>query len=67
MTRQLNYCVRDGLLQLTKKIGFKGSKIGIEQEGYKLPKDKVILIISNNYFSTSICLYVTINYEIYKL
>ncbi|XKL59684.1 hypothetical protein PGB90_000700 [Kerria lacca] len=39
--RQINYCVRDGLLKVIKKIGSKGSKIGIEQEGYKLPDDKL--------------------------
>ena len=39
--RQINYCVRDGLLKVIKKVGSKGSKIGIEQEGYKLPEDKV--------------------------
>lgn len=37
----MNYCVRDGLLKVIKKIGSKGSKVGVEQEGYKLPDDKV--------------------------
>ncbi|XP_054271302.1 zinc finger MYND domain-containing protein 11 isoform X2 [Macrosteles quadrilineatus] len=41
VTRQLNYCVRDGLLQLTKRVGFKGSKIGVETEGYNLPGETV--------------------------
>ncbi|XP_046669765.1 zinc finger MYND domain-containing protein 11-like isoform X2 [Homalodisca vitripennis] len=41
VTRQLNYCVRDGLLQMTKHVGFKGSKIGVETESYKLPGDEV--------------------------
>jgi len=39
--RQLNYCVRDGLLILTKRVGNKGSKAGVETEGYKLPEEKV--------------------------
>lgn len=39
--RQLNHCVRDGLLRLIKRVGYKGSKIGIEQEGYRLPQDKL--------------------------
>lgn len=39
--RQLNYCVRDGLLVLTKRVGNKGSKVGVETEGYKLPEEKV--------------------------
>ncbi|XP_014250879.1 zinc finger MYND domain-containing protein 11 [Cimex lectularius] len=34
---QLDYCVRDGLLLITKRKGNKGSKVGVEQEGYKLP------------------------------
>ncbi|XP_073973498.1 uncharacterized protein isoform X2 [Rhodnius prolixus] len=37
VTRQLGYCVRDGLLLITKRKGSKGSKLGVEQEGYKLP------------------------------
>lgn len=40
--RQLNYCVRDGLLILTKRVGNKGSKVGVETEGYKLPEEKVL-------------------------
>lgn len=39
--RQINHCVRDGLLKVIKKIGTKGSKMGLEQEGYKLPEDKL--------------------------
>jgi hypothetical protein len=41
--RQLNHCVRDGLVRLIKRMGFKGSKIGIEQEGYRLPQDTVCM------------------------
>ncbi|XP_069700462.1 zinc finger MYND domain-containing protein 11 isoform X2 [Periplaneta americana] len=37
--RQLNHCVRDGLIRLIKRMGYKGSKIGVEQEGYRLPQD----------------------------
>lgn len=43
VTRQLNYCVRDGLLQIIKRIGFKGSKVGVETEGYKIPTDEVVI------------------------
>ncbi|VVC34742.1 Zinc finger, PHD-type,PWWP domain,Bromodomain,Zinc finger, FYVE/PHD-type,Zinc finger [Cinara cedri] len=40
--RQLNYCVRDGLMILTKRVKVqKGSKTGVATEGYKLPKEKV--------------------------
>lgn len=46
VTRQLNYCVRDGLLHLTKRVGIKGSKAGIETESYNLPPtDKVSVAI----------------------
>lgn len=41
--RQLNHCVRDGLVRLIKRMGFKGSKIGVEQEGYRLPQDTVCI------------------------
>jgi len=39
--RQLNHCVRDGLLILTTRVGNKGSKTGVETKGYKLPEEKV--------------------------
>ncbi|XP_039278814.1 zinc finger MYND domain-containing protein 11 [Nilaparvata lugens] len=39
VVRQLGYCVRDGLLEQVKRKGFKGSKVGVEQEGYKLPSE----------------------------
>ncbi|RZF42237.1 hypothetical protein LSTR_LSTR004386 [Laodelphax striatellus] len=39
VVRQLGYCVRDGLLEQVKRMGFKGSKVGVEQEGYKLPQE----------------------------
>ncbi|KAK3923425.1 Zinc finger MYND domain-containing protein 11 [Frankliniella fusca] len=38
--RQLSYCVRDGLIRLVKRLGYKGTKIGVEQESYRLPKPK---------------------------
>ncbi|EEB12129.1 zinc finger protein MYND domain-containing protein, putative [Pediculus humanus corporis] len=37
VTRQLNHCVRDGLIEITKRTISKGNYIGSEQEGYKLP------------------------------
>lgn len=40
--RQLNHCVRDGLVLLIKRVGFKGSKIGVEQEGYRLPQNMLV-------------------------
>lgn len=41
VSRQLNYCIRDGLLKVIKKVGSKGSKVGVQQEGYRLPDEKV--------------------------
>ena len=34
---QLQYAVKDGLIVSYKAVGFKGSKVGIEQEGFKQP------------------------------
>ncbi|XP_064188737.1 zinc finger MYND domain-containing protein 11-like isoform X3 [Anguilla rostrata] len=39
--RQLNLAVKDGLVVETLTVGCKGSKAGIEQEGYWLPGDEV--------------------------
>lgn len=41
--RQLSYCVRDGLIRLVKRVGYKGTKIGVEQESYRLPKPKILV------------------------
>lgn len=41
--RQLSYCVRDGLIRQVKRVGFKGKKIGVEQESYRLPKPKILV------------------------
>lgn len=37
VSRQLQNCVRDGLLFVKKTKVSKGSKLGVEQEGYRLP------------------------------
>ena len=34
---ELQYAVKDGLMNEYKALGFKGSRVGLEQEGYKLP------------------------------
>ncbi|KAI1891290.1 hypothetical protein AGOR_G00142260 [Albula goreensis] len=39
--RQLSLAVKDGLVVETLTVGCKGSKAGIEQEGYWLPGDEV--------------------------
>ncbi|XP_058875210.1 zinc finger MYND domain-containing protein 11-like isoform X4 [Acipenser ruthenus] len=40
-TRQLGQAVKDGLVVETLTVGCKGSKAGIEQEGYWLPGDEI--------------------------
>ncbi|XP_066579829.1 zinc finger MYND domain-containing protein 11 isoform X2 [Amia ocellicauda] len=40
-TRQLGLAVKDGLVVETLTVGCKGSKAGIEQEGYWLPGDEI--------------------------
>ncbi|XP_034008914.1 zinc finger MYND domain-containing protein 11 isoform X2 [Trematomus bernacchii] len=39
--RQLSLAVKDGLVVETLTVGYKGSKAGIEQEGYWLPGDEM--------------------------
>lgn len=43
-TRQLSLAVKDGLIVETLTVGCKGSKAGIEQEGYWLPGDEIVSI-----------------------
>jgi hypothetical protein len=50
--RQLNHCVRDGLVRLIKRMGFKGSKIGVEQEGYRLPQNMVCIMFLLKYVAS---------------
>lgn len=40
--RQLSLAVKDGLVVETLTVGCKGSKAGIEQEGYWLPGDEMV-------------------------
>uniref|UniRef100_A0A4W3GLA0 Zinc finger, MYND-type containing 11 n=1 Tax=Callorhinchus milii TaxID=7868 RepID=A0A4W3GLA0_CALMI len=42
--RQLSLAVKDGLIVETLTVGCKGSKAGIEQEGYWLPGDEIVSI-----------------------
>ena len=39
--RQLSLAVKDGLVVETLTVGCKGSKAGIEQEGYWLPGEEM--------------------------
>lgn len=42
--RQLSLAVKDGLVVETLTVGCKGSKAGIEQEGYWLPGDEMVRV-----------------------
>ncbi|KAJ0059215.1 hypothetical protein NL108_009580, partial [Boleophthalmus pectinirostris] len=44
--RQLSLAVKDGLVVETLTVGCKGSKAGIEQEGYWLPGDEMVRPLS---------------------
>ncbi|XP_055948994.1 zinc finger MYND domain-containing protein 11-like isoform X1 [Argiope bruennichi] len=39
LERQLNFAVSDGLIVVKKSLGCKGSKVGVEQDGYRIPED----------------------------
>lgn len=43
--RQLSLAVKDGLVVETLTVGCKGSKAGIEQEGYWLPGDEMVSLM----------------------
>lgn len=51
-TRQLSLAVKDGLVVETLTVGCKGSKAGIEQEGYWLPGDEIVSIFSASFAIT---------------
>lgn len=48
-TRQLSLAVKDGLVVETLTVGCKGSKAGIEQEGYWLPGDEMVRAHTHTY------------------
>ncbi|GIY48939.1 zinc finger MYND domain-containing protein 11 [Caerostris darwini] len=37
--RQLNFAVSDGLIRIRKSLGCKGARVGIEQDGYRVPEE----------------------------
>lgn len=39
--KHLEECASDNLIAVTRKVGQKGSKVGIEQEGFRLPTPPV--------------------------
>lgn len=51
--RQLSLAVKDGLVVETLTVGCKGSKAGIEQEGYWLPGDEMVSPGTGYQLSTS--------------
>lgn len=44
--RQLNNAVEDGFIIEYTAVGFKGSRTGLEQEGYRLPSPEEMEIVS---------------------
>lgn len=47
-SRQLVLAVKDGLVVETLTVGCKGSKAGVEQEGYWLPGDEMVRNIKDS-------------------
>ncbi|XP_035213446.1 zinc finger MYND domain-containing protein 11-like isoform X2 [Stegodyphus dumicola] len=41
LEKQLSYAVQDSLIEMKKSVGYKGSKVGIEQEAYRIPEKNV--------------------------
>ena len=41
LERHLEECAADNLIAITRKVGQKGSKVGVEQEGFRLPMPPV--------------------------
>ncbi|XP_028659965.1 zinc finger MYND domain-containing protein 11 isoform X2 [Erpetoichthys calabaricus] len=56
-TRQLSLAVKDGLVVETLTVGCKGSKAGIEQEGYWLPGDEIVKLLKEGKKNTEDDLY----------
>ena len=54
LQNQLANAVHDGLIEMKKRVGYKGAKVGIEQESYRIPEKElvsikiVLLLVSNN-------------------
>lgn len=42
--KHLDECTLDNLIIVSRKVGQKGSKVGIEQEGFRLPSPPVSLL-----------------------
>lgn len=61
-SRQLLLAVKDGLVVETLTVGCKGSKAGVEQEGYWLPGDEMVRNTNN-----SPVLYYTVLYTVEHL
>ena len=51
--RQLNSVVEDGFIMEYTAVGFKGSRTGLEQEGYKIPTADEVDVVSLSTFLTS--------------
>lgn len=44
LTKQLEYAIHDGLIEIKKRVGVKGSKVGVEQVAYRIPEKEVVSI-----------------------
>lgn len=53
--KHLEECASDNLIAVTRKVGQKGSKVGIEQEGFRLPTPPVNICVVGAVFN-SCCL-----------
>lgn len=42
---QLNFAVSDGLIDVKRSKGCKGSKVGIEQDGYRVPLEIEVIFL----------------------
>lgn len=42
LERQLKFAVSDELIVLKKSLGCKGSKVGVEQDGYRIPEEEQV-------------------------
>lgn len=47
LQQQLELAVSDGLIEIKKRVGCKGSKVGIEQESYIIPEKELVSFLLN--------------------
>lgn len=42
LQNQLECAVHDGLIEMKKRVGCKGTKVGVEQESYRTPEKELV-------------------------